>query len=390
MTTKSHNIGSSTPSPSVSPTINSRPKPRKLSSLTSFAALSSFSQAFSSRRGTTTSTQVTNPSSIPAVSRVRRKTLASSTSFPLYGAKQSPTYLPTHSGCGGQGQQQHQHERKEEVQISPFSLDQKDPKQQRQLQQALNGAIEARNGGGKHMRKRWSMMSTSTISTVLEREEGVDEEKEETTPRVSQTRLLGPLEAPALVKSRTTGLLRAGESSGLGRSRIFSSGSITGNFGSKLPIPDFITNVRQIKGRQTFSYWCGRFSALNDRFRSEELDIEILSPQIFEDCSEDNEDNNDNDKITAAEDEKAKQARERMSRSRNMGRDERRIRRVFLHLYSLCSTEEARESLMAFQQAYVKHERDGAVAQAAGASLGTRPGLLGRIMGKKTSGKDAT
>ena len=70
-------------------------------------------------------------------------------------------------------------------------------------------------------------------------------------------------------------------------------------------------------------YWGGRLMALSDRFRTEEL----------QDSSS-------------------------FHRVGSMHDDGSRMRRVFIHLSSLCQSEEAKESLAAFKEAYEKRMED--------------------------------
>ncbi|KAI9793046.1 MAG: hypothetical protein M1816_000944 [Peltula sp. TS41687] len=107
-------------------------------------------------------------------------------------------------------------------------------------------------------------------------------------------------------------------------------------------------NIRQITGTQPPAYWAGRFSALNDRFRNEEMD---------ESCS------------FATEQQKQKQQGQgrsisigggfrRLESKMSLSPDERRVRRVFIHLNSLCATEEARDSLKVFQEQFLRANKD--------------------------------
>ena len=96
----------------------------------------------------------------------------------------------------------------------------------------------------------------------------------------------------------------------------------------------------QIFEAQSSPYWSGRVMALSDRFRTEEL----MAPSGI--------------------------------RS-NMHDDTRRMRRVFIHLRSLCMTDEARDSLAAFQKKYdEKMEREQG-----GNSKNEKKGVLEKVFG---------
>ncbi|KAI9846543.1 MAG: hypothetical protein M1830_007442 [Pleopsidium flavum] len=127
------------------------------------------------------------------------------------------------------------------------------------------------------------------------------------------------------------------------------------------PLPEFQTNVRQVKEAQPYSYWCGRFSALNDRFRME--DISDSSTTL---CTDSSSHTNHHPMSPKVDDE------------------ERRIRRVFIHLNSLCLTEEAKASLREFQIAFEKKEAKGLMAGVAGdASLREKTSFFDKLMGKR-------
>ncbi|KAK5125859.1 hypothetical protein LTR85_012135 [Meristemomyces frigidus] len=76
---------------------------------------------------------------------------------------------------------------------------------------------------------------------------------------------------------------------------------------------------QEVTTREPPAYWCGRFSALNDRYRTEELAAHLHSPKFH------------SDKMHSPE------------------ANIKRMRRALEHLHSLCVTQEARESFVVFQ-----------------------------------------
>ncbi|KAA6412783.1 MAG: hypothetical protein FRX48_03775 [Lasallia pustulata] len=87
-----------------------------------------------------------------------------------------------------------------------------------------------------------------------------------------------------------------------------------------IPVPQ---NPRHIFTAMPSGYWAGRLMALSDRFRTEEM----------HDSSS-------------------------FHRVGSMHNDERRTRRVFVHLNSLCQTDQAKASLAAFREAYMARMRE--------------------------------
>ncbi|KAK0843284.1 hypothetical protein LTR03_008789 [Friedmanniomyces endolithicus] len=77
--------------------------------------------------------------------------------------------------------------------------------------------------------------------------------------------------------------------------------------------------LSQITTAEPVPYWCGRFSALNDRYRNDELALHLGASKA------------QSDKMHSAE------------------ANTRRMRRALERLHSLCATPEARESLVVFQ-----------------------------------------
>ncbi|KAK1823760.1 hypothetical protein LTR12_001715 [Friedmanniomyces endolithicus] len=88
---------------------------------------------------------------------------------------------------------------------------------------------------------------------------------------------------------------------------------------SKARAPSPSRSAQQITTAEPVSYWCGRFSALNDRYRNDELALHLGASKA------------QSDKMHSVE------------------ANTRRMRRALEGLQSLCATPEARESLVVFQ-----------------------------------------
>ncbi|KAI9683084.1 MAG: hypothetical protein M1829_005875 [Trizodia sp. TS-e1964] len=115
------------------------------------------------------------------------------------------------------------------------------------------------------------------------------------------------------------------------------------------PVLELKTNLKQVKEAQEPAYWAGRFTALNDRFRGDEFQTSV----IFE-------------------------APGKATNTGKSNLEEKRIRRVFAHLDSLCLTDEARLSLRDFQEQYARCHHMSAVLPAGGTM---KQGVFERIMG---------
>ncbi|KAK3110954.1 hypothetical protein LTR53_014239 [Teratosphaeriaceae sp. CCFEE 6253] len=92
-------------------------------------------------------------------------------------------------------------------------------------------------------------------------------------------------------------------------------------------------SAQQISIPHPVPYWCGRFSALVDRYRNDEL---ALHPST----------------ALASSNTAASRAPPQADRMHTPEATTRRMRRALEHLHSLCGTPEARESLVAFQQQF--------------------------------------
>ncbi|KAK0316345.1 hypothetical protein LTR01_000092 [Friedmanniomyces endolithicus] len=88
---------------------------------------------------------------------------------------------------------------------------------------------------------------------------------------------------------------------------------------SKARAPSPSRSAQQITTAEPVPYWCGRFSALNDRYRNDELALHLGASKA------------QSDKMHSVE------------------ANTRRMRRALERLHGLCATPEARESLVVFQ-----------------------------------------
>ncbi|KAG6009717.1 hypothetical protein E4U21_001465 [Claviceps maximensis] len=129
-------------------------------------------------------------------------------------------------------------------------------------------------------------------------------------------------------------------------------------------------DIRQIHTAQTSEYWSGRFMALQDRFLSENLDEDALSllssrvdnqwrePKLAELALGHQSLTSSCNRLTYLAPSNTTTALTTITY--NPGRrlddeDDMRRARIFCHLDSLCSTDEARKSLRSWQQSYARH-----------------------------------
>ncbi|KFY21835.1 hypothetical protein V493_07074 [Pseudogymnoascus sp. VKM F-4281 (FW-2241)] len=98
-------------------------------------------------------------------------------------------------------------------------------------------------------------------------------------------------------------------------------------------------NLRDVRTGMPQSYWAGRYRTLDDKFRSENFDIDYLeSPAILEALRETEKEGYSSDDDGS------------MSNA-----DQLRCRRVFAVLETHCKTPDAKKSLWSFQQAYARN-----------------------------------
>jgi hypothetical protein len=149
--------------------------------------------------------------------------------------------------------------------------------------------------------------------------------------------------------------------------------------------------LHQIRASMTNSYWCGRFRALCDRFHDETL---LLSPEATKQYVTDDSDGSNSisppssPSLSCKETHKSKQASElggstilphsRMSDKKDEEQD-KRSSQAFLHLQSLCTTNEARRSLWEFQLHFARIECKSYLLPKGGKMEDGRGGWLGRV-----------
>ncbi|KAK4902843.1 hypothetical protein LTR27_000782 [Elasticomyces elasticus] len=127
-----------------------------------------------------------------------------------------------------------------------------------------------------------------------------------------------PLTAEALTSGKVTALNKSSTQLPLLTEPQKHSPSWT-NLSAKVRAPSPARPTGHITKAQPVVYWCARFSALNDRYRNDELLLHLGASKTV------------SDKMHSAE------------------ANTRRMRRALEHLHSLCATEEARESFVVFQ-----------------------------------------
>lgn len=174
-----------------------------------------------------------------------------------------------------------------------------------------------------------------------------------------------------MTRSRTMSVLFSLTSS-FSRS-THSLSSSRSSYGNLLQPPTL--NIRQISTCMPPSYWLGRFQALHDRFRSDYLDPGFLDSP--EKCKY----------WTAIPNDETDTEAEPTSSCKG---DERLSKRVFTQLEALCTTNEARKSLKAFQQAYARKFECEALLPLGGCMVDREPGFIakaGRLFsgGRKSS-----
>ncbi len=198
-------------------------------------------------------------------------------------------------------------------------------------------------------------------------------------------RLLGPIQpgpAPTgtLSKSRTMSVLSSFATPfthTLTSSRASFgnlSAHIISNSSAFLPLPTFTTNILQINTSMPSSYWLGRFQALHDHFRAENLSQDFLDSPIARQWMY----NTDGNPTAGDENDSARKYEERLSK------------RCFTHLEALCMNNEAKKSLKVFQQAFARKVDCEALLPVGGSMADKESGLIakaGRLFsgGRKSS-----
>ncbi|KAG5924583.1 hypothetical protein E4U53_003404 [Claviceps sorghi] len=126
-------------------------------------------------------------------------------------------------------------------------------------------------------------------------------------------------------------------------------------------------HLRQIDAAQSSEYWSGRFMALQDRFLSENLDDDSLSTHSSRHDDQWREPQpaelyhqsltSSRNRLTYLAPSNTTSALTTITynpRRRPDDQDDVRCSRIFSHLDSLCSTDEARKSLRLWQQSYAR------------------------------------
>lgn len=137
---------------------------------------------------------------------------------------------------------------------------------------------------------------------------------------------------------------------------------------------------RQIHEAQPAIWWLGRYTALSDRFRTGALPTPPTSPSRPHSSPNDSP-STKNEPFTTT----ALTPGSSSNANHPMHDTERRNRRVYIHLRSLCTTAEARASLDDFKAAMEARERKMAGPQ--GRAVKEKQGWLEGLMGKKKKGE---
>lgn len=136
---------------------------------------------------------------------------------------------------------------------------------------------------------------------------------------------------------------------------------------------------RQIHDAQPPVWWLGRYTALSDRFRTGALPSPPSSPSRSQSSTADVPSTNEpaTTGFTSASSSNA---------NHPMHDTDRRNRRVYIHLRSLCTTDEARASLEEFKAIMEAREKK-ASGGPKGKSVKEKQGWLEGLMGKKKKGE---
>ncbi|KAF6233825.1 hypothetical protein HO173_008037 [Letharia columbiana] len=139
------------------------------------------------------------------------------------------------------------------------------------------------------------------------------------------------------------------------------------------------SNPRLIHEAQAPMWWLGRYTALSDRFRTSALPSPPSSPSRPQSSKTEFSSMNEPSQtgLTSASSSNA---------NHPMHDTDRRNRRVYIHLRSLCTTEEARASLDEFKGIMEAREKKIA-AGSQGKTVKEKQGWLEGLMGKKKKGE---
>lgn len=155
-----------------------------------------------------------------------------------------------------------------------------------------------------------------------------------------------------------------------------------------IPLPLFTPNLHQIHSANSNSYWCGRFQAICDRFNDETLAANVENLQQYDADSSssgsstptaDAEEEGYKPKSTLAGEESWYNfSKKKPKRPHIDAQDERRAR-AFLHLQSLCTTNQARRSLWEFQLEFARIKGKPHLLPRGGKMVDDRSNWFGRV-----------
>ncbi|KAL9134703.1 MAG: hypothetical protein Q9175_004116 [Cornicularia normoerica] len=151
----------------------------------------------------------------------------------------------------------------------------------------------------------------------------------------------------------------------------------TPNYSERTASPES-SNPRLIHEAQPPMWWLGRYTALSDRFRTGALPSPPSSPSRSQSSTNDFSSTNEPSEtgLTSASSSNA---------NHPMHDTDRRNRRVYIHLRSLCTTDEARASLDEFKGTMEAREKK-MTAGPQGKAVKEKQGWLEGLMGKKKKG----
>lgn len=137
---------------------------------------------------------------------------------------------------------------------------------------------------------------------------------------------------------------------------------------------------RQIHEAQPAMWWLGRYTALSDRFRTGALPSPPSSP------SRSYSPTNDLSPLINEPSTTGFTSASSSNANHPMHDTDRRNRRVYIHLRSLCTTDEARASLEEFKAIMEAREKK-MMAGPQGKTVKEKQGWLEGLMGKKKKGE---
>ncbi|TQS38135.1 hypothetical protein Golomagni_01366 [Golovinomyces magnicellulatus] len=109
-------------------------------------------------------------------------------------------------------------------------------------------------------------------------------------------------------------------------------------------------NNRQIHTKQPYSFWCGRFTALHDRFHNDMLEALVIDHKTFSRFQDGTRPPESSGSTVGLND-----FIETTTGLQYLNDEEtRRCKKSFIHLGALCVTDEAKKSLWNFQLAYAR------------------------------------